>query len=431
MSTKTVPFWKEPTKAQYATFFAAWVGWVLDAFDFTVFLLVMPHIEKEFGVKHVATAGSIALTLLARLVGGWFAGKAADRWGRKLPLLISVVWFAVCDGAVALAPSFTAILVLRTLFGLGMGAEWTSGTTLAMENWPARSRGIASGVLQGSWAVGYLLAGVVSAYVVPHYGWRALFVVAALPALAALPMRAFVPESDEWKKERAGSTVEPTLRELFAKHPGLLRRTIWGCFAMAAGFGAYYAVTGPYPKMLFTELGFNEGGVARLIVVFNIGMMIGSTVWGVVASKRGVAWGLAIPAGVALLVLPLYAGRIEGGLALTVGAALAGIFAVGFSGVTPLLLTGLFPAAGRARLVGLVYHIGALFAGFVPMGVAALAEHSGMTLGKSLWLVSSVLELALLVLVVASRATHSSKVETEARASGDDVTGDEAIVFEV
>lgn len=387
METTTMPWWREPTRAQYATFFAAWSGWVLDAFDFTIFLLVMPHIEAEFGVKHVATAGSIALTLLARLVGGWFAGKAADRWGRRLPLLISIVWFALCDGAVAFAPSFAAILVLRTLFGLGMGAEWTSGTTLAMENWPARSRGIASGVLQGSWAIGYLLAATVSAYVVPRYGWRTLFIIAALPALLALPMRYFVPESEEWKKERGTGRVEPTLKELFKQYPGLLRRTLWGCGAMAAGFGAYYAVTSPYPKMLFAEHGMNESGVAWLVVLFNIGMMVGSVTWGVVASKRGTTWGLAVPAGVALLILPFYVGRIEGGL--TLGAILGGVFAVGFSGVTPLLLTGLFPAAGRARLVGLVYHIGACFAGFVPMGIAALAQYTGMTLGRSLWLVAS------------------------------------------
>ncbi len=231
-----------PTKAQAITFAAAWAGWVMDAFDFTAFLLVMPEIEKTFGVKHTASAGAIALTLLMRLVGGYFAGKAADRWGRKLPLLVSVVWFAVCDGAIALAPSFTAILVLRTLFGLGMGAEWTSGTTLAMENWPKKTRGIASGVLQGSWAVGYLLAAAVSAFVVPRFGWRALFVVTALPALLVLPLRSWVPESEEWKKV-AKARPEP-LRVLFAKHEGLLGRAVWGALAMSVGFGAYYALTG-------------------------------------------------------------------------------------------------------------------------------------------------------------------------------------------
>src|SRR6185295_2545197 len=138
------------------------------------FFIAMPYIAKEYGTAHVATASSIALTLLARLLGGWLAGAAADRWGRRLPLLVSVVWFALMDGAVALAPSFTAVLVLRTLFGIGMGAEWTSGTTLAMENWPKRSRGIASGVLQGSWALGYLLAAVASTFVLPRWGWRAM-----------------------------------------------------------------------------------------------------------------------------------------------------------------------------------------------------------------------------------------------------------------
>ena len=157
-----VPWWKEPTRAHWGAFGAAWAGWVLDAFDFTIFMLVMPNVARDMGVANVATAGSITLTLFARLAGGYIAGAAADRWGRKLPLMISLVWFAACDAAVAFAPTFGWILVLRTLFGLGMGAEWTAGTTLAMESWPARSRGIASGILQGSWAVGYLLAAAVS-----------------------------------------------------------------------------------------------------------------------------------------------------------------------------------------------------------------------------------------------------------------------------
>src|SRR5919109_1603480 len=141
--TSPIPWWREPTRAQW-------------------------------------------LTLLA-------AGWASDRFGRKLPLMISIVWFAACDGAVALAPSFGWVLALRTVFGFGMGAEWTSGATLAMENWPARSRGIASGVLQGSWAVGYLLAAAVTAVVVPAWGWRPLFAIAALPALLVLPIRWLVP----------------------------------------------------------------------------------------------------------------------------------------------------------------------------------------------------------------------------------------------
>ena len=159
---KPVAWWREPTRGQWMAFGAAWLGWVLDAFDFTIFLLVLPTIAEEFDVSLTAAAGSITLTLLLRLLGGYAAGAVADRWGRKLPLMISMVWFAVCDGAIAFAPTFFWVLFWRTLFGFGMGAEWTSGTTLAMESWPARSRGIASGILQGSWAIGYFLAALVA-----------------------------------------------------------------------------------------------------------------------------------------------------------------------------------------------------------------------------------------------------------------------------
>src|SRR5262245_28412213 len=118
-ATKQVAWWREPTRAQWAAFAASWSGWVLDAFDFTIYLLVLPDIAKHFGVSLTAATGSLTLTLLIRLLGSFVAGAMADRWGRKLPLMLSLVWFAVFDGAVALAPSFTWILILRTLFGFG------------------------------------------------------------------------------------------------------------------------------------------------------------------------------------------------------------------------------------------------------------------------------------------------------------------------
>src|SRR5690349_9916023 len=129
MTTK--PWWKEPTRAQWAAFIAAWSGWVLDAFDFTIFLMVGEHIAKEFGVGPLALAGSVTATLIVRLAGGAVAGWMADRWGRKLPLMLSLIWFAIFDASIFFAPTFTWVIVLRTIFGFGMGAEWTAGTALA------------------------------------------------------------------------------------------------------------------------------------------------------------------------------------------------------------------------------------------------------------------------------------------------------------
>ena len=365
-----VPWWKEPTRAQWCAFGAAWAGWVLDAFDFTIFMLVMPNISRDFRVQAVATAGSITLTLFARLAGGFIAGAAADRWGRKLPLMISIVWFAVCDGAVAFAPSFGWILVLRTLFGLGMGAEWTSGTTLAMENWPARSRGIASGVLQGSWAIGYLLAAGVSAVVLPLWGWRALFVCAALPALLVIPIRFGIKESHEWSRE-PGARRARSLAAC-ARRGARSRGSSWAVVAMGLGFGAYYALTALYPTVLRTELGVDARGVAWLVALFNVGMLAGSVACGVLASRRGVALAIVAPALLSVLALPLYVGMVPA--LLGVGAFAGGALGAGFCGVVPMFLTGMFPAEVRARFVGIVYHVGAALAALVPPATAALSQ---------------------------------------------------------
>lgn len=391
--TPAMPWWKEPTKDQWTAFGAAWFGWVLDAFDFTVFLLVMPAIMKEFDASATSTAASIALTLLFRLGGGITAGWAADRWGRKLPLLISILWFAACDGAIAFAPSFTAVLVLRTLFGFGMGAEWTAGATLAMESWPARSRGIASGVLQGSWAVGYLLAAAAAAVVVPRFGWRGLFVTAAIPALLIFPILLMVKEP---KHESTGKAAQITFGVML-KTPNVVKHILWGSGAMALGFGAYYGLTALYSTLLTKTLSLDIGAVSFHVALFNIGMMVGAVGCGVLAAKRGVAIAIIVPTVAMALCVPLYVGAAPNLLAL--GAFVGGLFGAGYSGTTPLLLTSLFPAELRARGVGIVYHLGAVPAAFVPMGIAALSESGGVPLGQAIGAVVVVCVLGLAAVV--------------------------------
>jgi SHS family lactate transporter-like MFS transporter len=387
------PWWREPTRVQWTAFLAAWLGWVLDAFDFTVFLLVMPEITREFGVTATATSGTIALTLLMRLAGGATAGWAADRWGRKLPLLVSIVWFAACDGAIAFAPSFTAVLVLRTLFGFGMGAEWTAGATLAMENWPARSRGIASGVLQGSWAIGYLLAAQAAAVVVPTWGWRGLFIAAAIPALLVFPVILPVKEDPATHGAQGGAGSFADVWNT----PGVMARVAWGSAAMACGLAAYYGLTGLYSTLLRGTFKLDIGAISHHVTLFNVGMMLGAIGCGWIAARRGVGLAILIPTLCMAVCAPLYVGAWPD--LLWLGAFLGGMFGAGYSGTTPLLLTSLFPAHLRAKGVGLVYHLGALPAAFVPMSIAALSEQAGVPLGWAIAgvVVASVLGMAALV----------------------------------
>ena len=147
----SVPWWKEPTKDQWIAWWAAWLGWTLDAFDFTIFLLIMVPISQEFGVPLTAVALVFTLTLWLRLLGATASGWLADRVGRKIPLMISILWYSICNFIAGFSPNFAFLFFFRAMLGIGMGAEWPAGASLAMESWPVRSRGFMSGVLQGSW----------------------------------------------------------------------------------------------------------------------------------------------------------------------------------------------------------------------------------------------------------------------------------------
>jgi SHS family lactate transporter-like MFS transporter len=394
---KTTPWWKEPTRAQWCSFTAAWLGWVLDAFDAMIYALVAGDIAAEFGVSKVAVMGSLTLTLVVRLVGGGVAGWMADRWGRKLPLMLSLLWLAVFDAAIYAAPTFTAVLVLRTIFGLGMGAEWTAGTAMAMENWPASSRKIASGLLQAGWPVGFLLAALAAAYVVPAWGWRSLFLLAAIPALLVIPIRFFVKDNHV---RPARAEAKPRMAELFA--PGVLRMIVLGSLVMALGFVVYYGLTSNYTLMLVDQ-GVAPRDAYFHLIAFNLGMLGGVVAAGVLANRRGVITAIIAPALLMVPAVPLFVGWVPGWT--WIGAVLGGALGAGYSGVTPALVTQIFDDRVRARAIGFVYHAGALIAAFVPTAIPLLSEHTNIPLSGAIAIVVSIGLLAMSAAVFLLRRT--------------------------
>jgi SHS family lactate transporter-like MFS transporter len=378
----TKRWWQEPTRAQWAAFAAAWVGWVLDAFDFTIYLLVMKHIAAEFHQSIAAVSGSITLTLLVRLAGGSVSGWMADRWGRKLPLMISLVWFAVFDASIYFAPSFAWILALRTIFGFGMGAEWTAGTALAMESLPPKSRQMASGLLQAGWPVGFLLAAATAYFVVPAFGWRAMFLVAVVPAILVFPIRFLV-------KDDAAPVAKAKHGSPFAGlgAPGVPTMLVLGALVTSLGFIVYYGLTSQYSLMLMTDLHFTPQAAFVDVIVFNIGMLVGVVATGMVASRFGVIVALVTPALLMVPFIPLFVGWVPG--LVGVGAFLGGALGVGYSGVTPVLTTSLFAPEIRARAIGFVYHLGALIAAFVPWAIAEVSAHAKLPISTVIAIVGA------------------------------------------
>src|SRR5262245_51009524 len=200
VSDRPFVWWKEPSKDQWLAWFAGFLGWMLDAFDFTIFFLIMVPISQEFGVPLTLVAGTVTFTLWLRLVGAFGSGWLCDRIGRKTPLMISILWYSICNFAAGFAPSFAFLAFFRILLGIGMGAEWPAGAALAMEAWPARSRGIMSGLLQGAWGLGFLLASLIYGLLFTTIGWRGMLWIGILPALLCVFIRYLGNEFEVWQE---------------------------------------------------------------------------------------------------------------------------------------------------------------------------------------------------------------------------------------
>src|SRR5436189_2988655 len=191
-----------------AALFAGFLGWTLDAFDFFLVSISLTAIAADFHKKDADIALTIAVTLAFRPVGAFIFGLLADRYGRRLPLIIDLIFYSIVEVLTGLAPNYTTFMILRALFGIGMGGEWGVGASLAMEKVPTKLRGLLSGLLQEGYAVGYLLAAICYFFVFPRWGWRPMFFIGGLPALLALFVRFRIKESEVWERTRQNSWGE-------------------------------------------------------------------------------------------------------------------------------------------------------------------------------------------------------------------------------
>ena len=377
-TTKRLPWYKEPTKDQWLAWWAAWLGWTLDAFDFTMFLLIMVPISKEFNVPLTDVAFVLSVTLWLRLIGAVASGWLADRVGRKLPLMISILWYSLANFAAGFSPSFAILFLFRALLGLGMGAEWPAGAALAMETWPARSRGFMGGVLQGSWGIGFMMSSGIYGLFYNLIGWRGMLWVGVLPAFAVLYVRKYVKEPPVWLENRRLQRVER--REVRAPllaifKPAVLGNTLTACWWMASGFLCYYSINALFATHLQRDLGLSAGLVATPIFFANLGVFLASCGWGVVADRWGRRWAMIIPALIAVPIAPLYL--------LSTDMFWISIFFViqgmcgggGMQGQMAPYLNERFPTEVRATGAAFCFHQAAIFGGFVPLVLTYIASH--------------------------------------------------------
>jgi SHS family lactate transporter-like MFS transporter len=376
-----LPWYRQVTGDQWRAFWAVFLGWIVDSFDFNILAFIVIDIQKSFTVDRALAGALGTVTLIMRLLGGTIAGTMADKWGRKLPLMLSVLWFSLFAFLSGFAPSYAILFGIRALFGLGMGGEWAAGMPLVLEHWPARLRGLASGLLLGGWYWGYLLAAAVFTFVYPLFNhtpdlaWRVMFWVCIVPALFTFWIRSRVTESPVWLERRrrlreSGAIgQEPTLSLVRIFQAGLRGITIQTTIVIGSFMCIYYSLNFWYPTWLRDE---GQTNLLPFLAAFNAGAILGTATWGRLSEgwlgRRG-AFTATLILGPSSLPFFLYGGSTA---ALILGALMMGFFGMGVWGMAPAYTVERFPTDVRGVGPGFSYHAGSAIGAFMPyiLGVA-------------------------------------------------------------
>ena len=368
---EALQIYRSLNRDQRNTFLACFLGWTLDALDFFLLTFVVKDVAAEFSVSIVEVTFAITLTLMMRPLGALIFGLLGDRFGRRGPLMVDIIFYSLMELLTAFSPSYIVFLIFRALYGVGMGGEWGLGASLTMESLPAKARGLASGILQQGYSCGFLLAAIVYWLVFPHFGWRALFIVGALPALLVIYIRAHVPESAVWKRQQREGRTRFGIGKFLAEHWKLF---IYAVLLMTAFNYMSHGTQDLYPTFLQKQRGLSVNQTASIAIIYNLGAICGGTVLGNLSQRWGRRRTIIIAAVLGILLIP---GWI---FSPTLPLLIAGGFFMQFMvqgawGVVPVHLNELSPPAWRGTFPGVVYQLGNFFSAYAAMLQASLAQH--------------------------------------------------------
>jgi MFS transporter, SHS family, lactate transporter len=382
------PWYRQLTSDQWKAFLATFLGWTLDGFDFTILSFLVADIQQSFTISKALAGALGTVTLLFRVIGGSVAGSAADRWGRKGPLMASILWYSLFAFLSGFSTSYAMLFGLRALFGIGMGGVWAAGMPLTLEHWPARLRGIASGMLQGGYSTGFILSSLAFQYLYPlvntrpDFGWRVMFWIGVLPALLVIFIVRSVKESPVWLERRrqldARQERDPvSFAQLFRRD--LLPITFQTSLLMTMFIFSYYSITFWYPTLL-TSMHLQP---LTFLLLLNVGGVTGAIATGRLAEtalgRRGAATVMML---IGIAAVPLYVLTTNVTL-MWLGAFAVGFFAAGAWGMVPSYLNERFPTATRAVGAGFAYHVGAATGSLTPT-VIGLFQDRGMALSSAM-----------------------------------------------
>ena len=402
MSSATMPV-PLSRSDQWHAVTASFLGWTLDAFDFFVLVFLFDTLSAQFHVSKEKIIFTTFATLAMRPVGAVVFGLLADRYGRRKPLMANVVFFSLIELFCGFAPNYTVFLILRTIYGIGMGGEWGVGASLAMESAPGKWRGILSGIVQSGYSIGYLLAAVAARVILPLspvWGWRAMFWVGGAPALLAFYIRYRVRESEAWKQHRA-----PTLGAIVKTASGHWKIFFYLVLLMTLMMFLSHGTQDLYPDFLKSARGFAPAIVSYMAILYNIGAVLGAIAFGHLSEKLGRRRSMIAALLLSLAMIPVW--TFGGSLAmLALGAFMMQVGVQGTWGIIPAHLNELAPDAVRGLMPGFAYQLGILFAAPTNTIEYALRDHLGYAWALAAFEITNI---ALLITVVALGSENKGK----------------------
>jgi SHS family lactate transporter-like MFS transporter len=332
------------------------LGWILDAFDFFVLVFLVDVLANNFHVGKGDIVWTITITLAMRPVGALVLGSLADRYGRRRPLIACVLYFSIITALTPFAPSYAVFVVLRALYGVGMGGYWGIGASLVMESSPKRWRGLFSGIMQAGYSVGYLLAAVALRTIEPTFGWRWMFLCGLVLAAVIAVLTLLSPESTSWQKHRLASLGE-VIRVLWEHKKDF----VYLVLMMTAITCLSHGTQDLYPDFLKTVHKFSNSVVSNLAILYNVGAILGALVIGHYSDRLGRRFAIILALIICALSIPLWA------FGSTIVMLAIGSFAMQFGvqgafGVIPAHLNELSPSSVRSLFPGVVYQLGVLIA---------------------------------------------------------------------